>query len=120
MNYYTNNIRHIKGDTFSCAMEIGGLGQDLESAYFTCRDGLNDDSEVLFEASLGYGITLVEYDQETDSRKYAIRIAPEQTKNIQTGTYYYDLQVGINSDIFTIMRGQFIVEQEISREGGTY
>lgn len=119
MNYYTNDIRNVKGDTFSCAMSIDGLGQDLESVYFTCRDGLNDDSEVLFEAELDDGISLVEYDQEKDIRKYAIRVAPAQTKNIQTGTYYYDLQVGINSDIFTIMRGKFIVEQECSREGGT-
>lgn len=116
MNYYKNDIRHIKGDTFSCGMVIDELNQDLESVYFTCRDGLNDDSEVLFEASLGSGITLVEYDQETDTRKYAIRIAPAQTKNLQTGTYYYDLQVGVNTDIFTIMRGRFIIEQECSRE----
>lgn len=116
MNYYSNNIRHIKGDTFSCAMEIDDLGQDLESAKFTCRDGLNDDSEVLFEVSLGSGISLVEYDAENDIRKYAIRIAPAQTRNIQTGTYYYDLQVGVNTDVFTIMRGTFILQQECSRE----
>ena len=116
MNYYTNNIRHVKGDTFSCAMEIDELGQDLESVYFTCRDSLNDDSELLFEVSLGNGITLVEHDQENDIRKYAIRIPPSATKDLQSGTYYYDLQIGVNSDIFTVMRGEFILEQEATQD----
>lgn len=116
MNYYNNNIRHVKGDTFNCAMVIEGLDQALDSVYFTCRDGQNDDSEVLFEAGLGDGISIVEYDQETDTRKYAIRVAPAKTKNLQAGTYFYDLQVAINSDIFTIMRGQFIVEQDSTRK----
>ena len=115
MNYYYNNIRHVKGDTFSCGMIIEELGQDLESVYFTCRDGQNDDSEILFTAELYDGITLVDYDQETDTRKYAIRIAPSKTVNLQLGTYFYDLQIGINGDIFTIMRGNFIVEQDATK-----
>ena len=115
MNYYTNNIRHVKGDTFSCAMEIDELGQDLDSVYFTCRDSLNEDSTQLFQVSLYNGITLVEYDQDTDTRKYAIRVPPAMTKDLQSGTYYYDLQVGINTDIFTIMRGEFILEQEATQ-----
>jgi len=116
MNYYTNDIRHVKGDTFSCAMVIDDLGQDLDSVYFTCRDGQNDDSEVLFEAGLNDGISIVEYDENKDIRKYAIRVAPEKTKNLQIGTYFYDLQIGVNYDIFTIMRGRFIVEQDATRK----
>ena len=116
MNYYSNDIRHVKGDTFSCAMVIEDFDQALDSVYFTCRDGQNDDSEILFEAGLNDGISIVEYDAETNTRKYAIRVAPSKTKNLQIGTYYYDLQVGINYDIFTIMRGKFIVEQDVSRK----
>lgn len=116
MNYYKNNIRHVKGDTFSSALTVEGLGQDLNSVYFTCRDTLNDDSTVLFEKSLGNGITLVEYDSENDIRKYAVRVAPADSKNIQAGSYFYDLQVNVNGDIFTIMKGKFILEPESSRK----
>lgn len=116
MNYYSNNIRHVKGDTYSSALEIDDLGQDLDGAYFTCRDSLNDDSNVLFQKSLGDGITLVEYDEHKDIRKYAIRVAPADTKDIQAGSYFYDLQVDINNDVFTIMKGKFIIEQDCSRE----
>jgi hypothetical protein len=116
MNYYRNNIRHVKGDTFSNTLIVEGLGQDLDSIYFTCRDTLNDDSNILFEKSLNNGISLVEYDQENDIRKYAVRIAPADTKNIQSGSYFYDFQVSVNGDVFTIMKGKFILEQESSRE----
>lgn len=115
MNYYRNNIRHIKGDTFSSGLIIENLNQDLDSVYFTCRDNLNDNSEILFESSLNDGITLVEYDEHKDIRKYAIRIEPSKTKDLQSGTYYYDLEVGVNSDIFTIMKGKFIIEQDSTR-----
>lgn len=116
MNYYKNNIRHIKGDTFSSALVVENLGQNLDSVYFTCRDSLNEDSSVLFEKSLNNGISLVENDSENDIRKYAIRIAPSDTKNLQSGSYFYDLQVNVNGDIFTIMKGKFILEQDSSRK----
>lgn len=115
MNYYKNNITHIKGDTFSCGFTIEDLRQDLASAKFTCRDSLNDDSNVLFQKNLNDGITLVEIDAHSDKKKYAIRVAPNDTKNLQSGIYYYDLEIGVNDDIFTIMKGKFILEQDSSR-----
>lgn len=115
MNYYKNNIRHIKGDTFSCGFTVEDLGQNIESAKFTCRDSLNDNSEVLFQKTLNDGITLVEYDSENDIKKYAVRVPPDDTKNLQAGTFYYDLEIGVNGDIFTIMNGRFIIEQDSSR-----
>lgn len=118
MNYYENNIRHVKGDTFSCAVEINGLGQDLDSIYFTCRDTLNDNSNVLFQKSLGNGITLVEYNEHKDIRKYAVRVAPADTQSIQAGSYFYDLQVSVNNDVFTIMKGNFIIEPDSTRPIG--
>lgn len=115
MNYYKNDIRHIKGDTYQSAFKVEDLGQNLDSAFFTCRDNLNDNSEILFEKNLNDGISLVKYDEENDIREYAVRVDPADTRNLQTGTYYYDLQIGVNEDIFTIMRGRFIIEQDSSR-----
>lgn len=117
MNYYRNNIRHDKGDTFSCGLVVENLGQDLEEILFTCRESLNDNAEVLFQVSLGNGISLVEYDEENDIRKYAIRVAPSKTENLQSGTYYYDEEIRVNNDVFTLMKGLFIIEQDSSRGG---
>ena len=116
MNYYKNNIRHVKGDTFTHTIIVEGLGQDVDSIYFTCRDGLNDNSEILIEKCLNDGITYMDYDEETDTRTYVVRIPPDDTKDLQSGVYYYDEQIGINSDIFTIMKGKFIIEQDATRQ----
>lgn len=116
MNYYKNDIRNIKGDTFSHTIVIEGLHQDLEGVYFSCKDGANDDSEVLFEKTLNNGITFMYYDEEKDERTYIVRLAPEDTKDLQEGTYFYDEKIEVNGDIFTIMRGRFIIQQGISKE----
>lgn len=117
MNYYQNNIVNVKGDTFSCGLVVEDAGQDLEEISFTCTDSANDDAEVLFKCSLNDGISLVEYDEEKDIRKYAIRVAPEKTKDLQAGTYYYSEEIRINDDVFTLMKGRFIIEQDSSRGG---
>lgn len=116
MNYYKNDIRHVRGDTFSHPIYVENLHQDLESIYFTCRDGSNDNSEILIEKSLNNGITYMDYDEETDTRTYIVRLAPEDTKDLQSGTYYYDEQIEVNGDVLTIMKGRFILEQDITRK----
>lgn len=120
MNYYKNDIRHVKGDTLSHPIIIEGLNQDLEGVYFTCRDSLNDDSNILFQKALNNGITYMYYDEEKDERYYVVRIAPADTKDLQAGTYFYDEQITVNSDNFTIMKGRFIVEQDATRETPAY
>ena len=39
--------------------------------------------------------------EKVETGKYKIRVAPDDTKTIETGNYYYDLQIGVNDDIFT-------------------
>lgn len=120
MNYYTNNIRNVKGNTFSHPIIVENLNQDLEGVYFTCRDSGNDDSNILFQKSLNNGITFMYYDEEKDLRYYVVRIAPEDTENLQTGTYFYDETIFVNGDKITLMKGRFIIEQNATRETPIY
>lgn len=117
MNYYENNITCIKGDTFSHSLIVEDLGQEFESIYFTIRDSLNDDSNILVEKSLNNGITCIS--DEDDVRKYIVRIDPHDTKDLQAGTYYYDEQVAVNGDVFTIMSGKFVIKQDVTRKTAT-
>lgn len=110
MNYFKKNIHNVRGDTYSLGLTVEDIDQALDTVYFTCRDNLNDNSSILFEKSLGNGITLTEHSGHKYS--YAIRVAPADTRNLQAGVYYYDLQIGINDDIFTVMKGKFIIEQD--------
>lgn len=96
-----------RGDTLSFGMEIEGLDQDLETAYLTCRR--NYTEAPVFQKSLGNGITK----QETG--KYVIRVAPEDTKSLEPGKYFYDLELGANGDKFTILKGILDIEIDVTR-----
>ena len=102
------NLKMVRGDTLSFGLEIEGLGQDLDTCYFSCK--LNpDDTNYVFQKSLNSGISKV------STGKYRVRVAPSDTSNVEVGNYYYDLQIGVNGDIFTIIKGVLIIEREISR-----
>lgn len=102
------NIKMVRGDTLSFGIEIEGLGQDLDTCYFSCKQN-PDDINYIFQKSLNSGISKV------SNGKYRVRVAPSDTSNVEVGSYYYDLQIGVNSDIFTIIKGVLKIEREISR-----
>lgn len=103
------NLTMIRGDTLAFAVEIGGLDQDLETAYMSCKADPTDEN-YLFQKSLNAGISKVE------TGKYRVRVAPADTKDLESGTYRYDLQIGVNGDIFTILRGKLKIVEDITRE----
>ena len=91
-------INMIKGDTLAFGMEFTDLDQDLDSAYFTAKQSY-DSQDTVFQKSLGNGISKV------SDGVYSVRVAPEDTASASAGKYYYDLQIGVNGDIFTILYG---------------
>ena len=95
-----------RGDTMSFGMEIEGLGQDLETAFFTCKKNVTEGA--VFQKSLGNGIT------KLDEGKYVVRIAPEDTEDLDPGKYFYDLEIGANGDKFTILKGVLELERDIT------
>lgn len=106
----TLNLEMTRGDTKAFAIDISGLSdQDLDTAYLSCRASADDDNYV-FQKSLNDGITKIE------AGKYRARIAPADTKNLDTGTYYYDLEIGVNDDIFTVLKGKLQITYDVTRE----
>ena len=103
------NFDIIKGDTLAFVFEIEDFNDDLTSCYFSCKEKFND-SEYAFQKTLDDGITKVE------QGKYKVRVAPSDTKELSIGKYYYDLQIGVGEDVYTILRGQITVEEEITGE----
>ena len=99
------NLSMVRGDTLSFGIEYDGTTQDLETAFFTCRNNISSE-QVIFQKSLGTGITKV------DTGKYIIRVAPSDTRYIEPGAYYYDFQISINGDVFTLLKGALIIEQD--------
>ena len=98
------NIAMTKGDTvaFNCIVYgSDGTPIDVDSAYFTCKKRLS--GETIFQKSLNNGISQTE-------GIMTIRIAPEDTVEIDEGIYFYDFTIGVADDVFTIKKGTFTVE----------
>ena len=102
------NISMIRGDTMSFGLEIEGLDQDLTTAYFTVKSSLSSEN-IVFQKSLGDGITKVE------TGKYIIRVAPDDTVDLTAGKYYYDFEVSVNRDVFTLLIGVLTIEHDVTR-----
>lgn len=107
------NLEMIRGDTLSFAVELefDDKPQELEKAFFTCKKNLDDD-DVVFQKTLEDGISFRK--QERNKMYYVVRIAPEDTKDIEAGHYFYDMQIELNSDVFTILTGALKVHYEIT------
>lgn len=103
------NIAMVRGDTLAFAVEIEDLDQDLDTCFFSCKSDPSD-TEYVFQKSLDNGI------EKDTIGKYKVRVAPEDTENVEPGKYYYDLQIGLNSDIYTVLKGQLEIVFDITRE----
>lgn len=103
------NITMIKGDTlaFNCeAFDETQAPVTLDSAFFTCKKDPIGQITV-FQKALGSGIVQVD-------GLISVRVAPEDTLDVEAGRYFYDFVIGVNEDVFTIMRGILTIEQDVT------
>ena len=102
------NIRHTRGDTLAFGFSYDEPKQDLDACYFTIKEHPEDDT-YLVQKKLDDGITKV------STGSYRVRVAPEDTKKLNLGTYYYDLEVGLNSDVYTLLKGKLQLTYDVTR-----
>ena len=109
-----NNLEMIRGDTLSFAFEVefDEAPQKLEKADFTCKANF-DDNDALFLKQLEQGINFSK--QDGTKLYYIVRVAPEDTKDLEAGMYYYDLSIELNGDVFTILNGALKIESDVTR-----
>ena len=101
----------VKGDTLTFNMEIENMARPLVSAYFSCKKDF--DGNYVFKKSLGDGITLL---SNTGGKGlYIVRVAPEDTADLEAGQYRYDLEIGVDSDIYTVLKGILEIEEDVTR-----
>lgn len=106
------NFEVVKGDTLAFAVEIGfdEKPNDLDEILLTVKRNADDGN--LFQERLNHGIEKV----ATVGNKlyYRVRVSPFDTSKLEAGLYHYDLEIRVNGDIFTILNGLLIVENEIT------
>lgn len=104
--YQDLNIKMVRGDTLEFYVEFDDLESALSSASFTCRDTW--DGAVKFQATLNNGITV----DSGDANVYDVHILPNKTSSLDWGTYVYDLQIGVGSDIYTLIKGKLYLTED--------
>ena len=100
------NMTVTRGDTFVFGFELVGVDR-ITTAFFTLKANKTDINPVR-QVFLYEGIDYVE------AGKYRVRLSPEQTAGLDVKPYYYDLQIGVNGDKFTILSGQLDILQNIA------
>lgn len=99
----------VKGNTEYLQVKLCGLDTELESAFFSVKQNLNDNSYI-FQKTLEDGIT----QDPDDPEIYSVRIAPEDTavlpeNDVPSVAYWYDLTIGADGDIFTPLIGTITI-----------
>lgn len=106
------NLDIIRGDTVNIQFEI-----DSDTVF----DLSNENFNVTF--SLKKAATDTAYVFQKDKTAvtspadnvFILRIAPEDTTNLVSGFYFYDIQLSISDDIYTIALGKFNINIDITR-----
>lgn len=113
INAINQDIDIVKGDTLAFAFQLQGLG-DVEPTFtFSCALSYYDSP--LFTVDSEDGITRESYDAEKDIATYTIRIAPNKTEALDLNRYYYDLEMTLDDDIITLMRGRLTLLYEVTK-----
>lgn len=99
------NLTMIRGDTAAFGVVYDGTTQDLDSAYFTIKKDWSDISPIV-QKSIGDGIA------KADTSAYIVRVAPDDTEVLEPGFYVYDLQLSLNNDVFTFLRGTLQIKAD--------
>jgi len=107
------NIEHYKGDTFKqipMVYKTNGVPQDLTGAIIRMQLRKEKDGVSYLELTSvdDSGITI------TDAVNGAFKIN-EQIIDIQSGNYIYDIEFNINGVIETLIKGDFIITNDVTR-----
>lgn len=105
------NLKMVRGDTFSFTIEISNLTSDLTGAYFSCKKN-KDDTEYIFQKDLTDGIE--KSSETTTSKSYKITVAPADTDGVDEGNYFYDLQIEVDDEVFTPLLGVLNIVADIT------
>ena len=105
------NIDMVRGDTLSIAFSIEAdtvIDIDSDNVAFTFSVKKKAaDTEYVFQKDKS-AVTV-----ESDN-SFILRIAPEDTAELDEGIYEYDLEFRYGSDVYTLSRGRFCIISDIT------
>ena len=105
------DIDMIRGDTLNIQFEIEAdepinyASEDF-NVTFSVKQAATDNAYVFQK----HKSAVTEIDENT----FVLRVAPEDTESLTPGYYYYDLQLNIKTDVFTIALGYLQIIRDIT------
>ena len=111
------DIEIVRGDTMSFNFQLVGLeGIAPSKVTFMVKENYNDaDADALVNLEIGAGITQIDYDTDTDTFTFCVHLRPAQTDELDLARYYYDLQIAVDGDVFTLMKGRFTLDYDVTK-----
>ena len=116
-NVLKKDITMVKGDTMSFGFQLQGLDGSVPSDItFSCKNN-PEDKDAVFTCKLSEedGVWIDSEDTVHDILTYGVRVAPAKTEDLNTGRYFYDLEIDVNNDVFTLMKGRLLIEYDVTR-----
>lgn len=106
------DIDMIRGDTLNIQFEIESdtvldLTSDDFNVTFSFKRSPTDNSYVFQKGKAAV--------TSPADNVFVIRVAPDDTVYLEPGYYFYDIQLNINDDIYTIALGKIHLEIDITR-----
>lgn len=108
------DLKITRGDTAMYAIDLraanGGVIGNVDNItmYFTVKDNPKS-TPYKFQKKTGNGITY-----STEDSKYHLVISPTDTAELPYGEYFYDITVKKSTDRFTVLKGKFTIDYEVT------
>ena len=96
------NIIMDRGDTLSFTATFDNV-ETLDEATFAVKASKDAATDIV-SLEIGDGITKVE------DGVYKIRLDPTDTAELAPGRYWYKFRVGIDDDVYTVLKGVLTLE----------
>ena len=103
-----HDLEMVRGDTFAFGVRVSNLeGAAVTDMAFTIRKTATDPT-IIAQKRIGDGVT------PGPDGYYRVRLAPEDTAEIDAGTHWYDLEIDIGDDVYTPIKGKIKIEQDVT------
>ena len=105
------NLEITRGDTTAIGITVRGLDGAPMELYFSVKKNYNDKNYII-QKTLEDGIT------DDGENRYVVRIESEDTETMTFGKYVYDFEITVNNSRKTLLKGDFIVDPDVTRHLG--
>lgn len=103
------NISVYRGETYQRNITISNFTLPITNLYFTVKK-TDSDKNVALQKTVGNGLTLMDYDEDTNTYTYLLELDTDDTENLKIGDYGYDITITAEDYKKPIVMGTFSIE----------